>query len=66
MRYKWGHPVATLPSDEGDYTSLEVGHKLCKSGPKKGTTCQCARCQARLAAVLWDGTNLSPSHSRQS
>eukprot|EP00965_Chrysotila_dentata_P225054 6194541-Pleurochrysis_carterae.AAC.1 len=20
--YKWGHPVATLPSEEGDYTSL--------------------------------------------
>eukprot|EP00965_Chrysotila_dentata_P183820 6069698-Pleurochrysis_carterae.AAC.1 len=22
MMYKWGHPVATLPSDGGDYTSL--------------------------------------------
>eukprot|EP00965_Chrysotila_dentata_P258113 6213108-Pleurochrysis_carterae.AAC.1 len=22
MMYKWGHPVATLPSDEWDYTSL--------------------------------------------
>eukprot|EP00965_Chrysotila_dentata_P073903 2440994-Pleurochrysis_carterae.AAC.1 len=21
MMYKWGHPVATLPSDGGDYTS---------------------------------------------
>eukprot|EP00965_Chrysotila_dentata_P017109 568259-Pleurochrysis_carterae.AAC.1 len=31
MMYKWGHPVATLPSDEGDYTSLKVGHKFCKS-----------------------------------
>eukprot|EP00965_Chrysotila_dentata_P262845 6214687-Pleurochrysis_carterae.AAC.6 len=25
MTCKWGHPVATLPSDEGDYTSLVVG-----------------------------------------
>eukprot|EP00965_Chrysotila_dentata_P027833 924909-Pleurochrysis_carterae.AAC.1 len=23
MMYKWGHPVATLPSEEGDYTSLK-------------------------------------------
>eukprot|EP00965_Chrysotila_dentata_P048366 1604432-Pleurochrysis_carterae.AAC.1 len=22
MMYMWGHPVATLPSDEGDFTSL--------------------------------------------
>eukprot|EP00965_Chrysotila_dentata_P076383 2523013-Pleurochrysis_carterae.AAC.1 len=22
MMYKWGHPVATLPNDGGDYTSL--------------------------------------------
>eukprot|EP00965_Chrysotila_dentata_P205640 6183076-Pleurochrysis_carterae.AAC.1 len=22
MMYKWGHPVATLPGDEGDNTSL--------------------------------------------
>eukprot|EP00965_Chrysotila_dentata_P189116 6173151-Pleurochrysis_carterae.AAC.9 len=28
---KWGHPIATLPSDEGDYTSLVAGHKFCKS-----------------------------------
>eukprot|EP00965_Chrysotila_dentata_P097554 3223912-Pleurochrysis_carterae.AAC.1 len=31
MRCKWGHPVATLPSNEGNYTSLEVGRKFCKS-----------------------------------
>eukprot|EP00965_Chrysotila_dentata_P231556 6198429-Pleurochrysis_carterae.AAC.1 len=24
MMYKWGHPVATLPSDEGDNTSLHL------------------------------------------
>eukprot|EP00965_Chrysotila_dentata_P194315 6176305-Pleurochrysis_carterae.AAC.5 len=31
MTCKWGHPVATLPSDEGDQTSLLVGHELCRS-----------------------------------
>eukprot|EP00965_Chrysotila_dentata_P051998 1725922-Pleurochrysis_carterae.AAC.1 len=31
MTCKWGHPVATLPSDEGDYTLLVVGPKFCKS-----------------------------------
>eukprot|EP00965_Chrysotila_dentata_P117821 3893548-Pleurochrysis_carterae.AAC.1 len=24
MKYKWGHPVATFPSDGGDYTSLSL------------------------------------------
>eukprot|EP00965_Chrysotila_dentata_P078476 2585646-Pleurochrysis_carterae.AAC.3 len=38
MRYKWGHPFATLPSDEGDFTSLEVGHKFCKLICKTGRT----------------------------
>eukprot|EP00965_Chrysotila_dentata_P142826 4720069-Pleurochrysis_carterae.AAC.1 len=32
---KWGHPVATLPSNEGDYTSLVVGHTFCKSPSKR-------------------------------
>eukprot|EP00965_Chrysotila_dentata_P252755 6210856-Pleurochrysis_carterae.AAC.1 len=31
MTCKLGHPVATLPSDEGDYTLLVVGHKFFKS-----------------------------------
>eukprot|EP00965_Chrysotila_dentata_P216611 6189475-Pleurochrysis_carterae.AAC.1 len=30
MMYKWGHPVATLLSDGGDYTSLSP-NDLCKS-----------------------------------
>eukprot|EP00965_Chrysotila_dentata_P126712 4190695-Pleurochrysis_carterae.AAC.1 len=30
MKCKWGHPVATLPSDEGDHTSLVVGPKFCE------------------------------------
>eukprot|EP00965_Chrysotila_dentata_P173926 5741170-Pleurochrysis_carterae.AAC.1 len=33
MMYKWGHPVATLPSDGGDYTSPVVGPELCESSP---------------------------------
>eukprot|EP00965_Chrysotila_dentata_P147260 4862016-Pleurochrysis_carterae.AAC.1 len=24
MSYKWGHPVASLPSDGGDYTSFSL------------------------------------------
>eukprot|EP00965_Chrysotila_dentata_P178444 5893408-Pleurochrysis_carterae.AAC.1 len=28
---KWGHLVATLPSDEGDCTSLWSGNKFCES-----------------------------------
>eukprot|EP00965_Chrysotila_dentata_P062592 2073995-Pleurochrysis_carterae.AAC.1 len=31
MTCRWGHSVVTLPSDEGDYTLLMVGHKFCKS-----------------------------------
>eukprot|EP00965_Chrysotila_dentata_P013879 460313-Pleurochrysis_carterae.AAC.1 len=34
MAYGWGHPVATLPSDEGDYTSLLPRHKFCESEAK--------------------------------
>eukprot|EP00965_Chrysotila_dentata_P254959 6212048-Pleurochrysis_carterae.AAC.5 len=26
MMYKWGHPVATLPSDEGGYMSVLQSH----------------------------------------
>eukprot|EP00965_Chrysotila_dentata_P149082 4923730-Pleurochrysis_carterae.AAC.14 len=61
MRYKWGHAVATLPSDEGDYTSLEVGHTFCKSlSSQKGEIrlysatleiCLCSR-EVRLAVSL--------------
>eukprot|EP00965_Chrysotila_dentata_P038478 1278551-Pleurochrysis_carterae.AAC.1 len=31
MTCKWGHPVATFPSDGGDNTSRVVGHKFYKS-----------------------------------
>eukprot|EP00965_Chrysotila_dentata_P248448 6208330-Pleurochrysis_carterae.AAC.1 len=24
LSFRWGHPVATLPSDGGDYTSLSL------------------------------------------
>eukprot|EP00965_Chrysotila_dentata_P190351 6173833-Pleurochrysis_carterae.AAC.1 len=41
MTCKWGHPVATLPSDEGDYTSLCGGTKILQIiTPSPGTNQQ--------------------------
>eukprot|EP00965_Chrysotila_dentata_P199755 6179568-Pleurochrysis_carterae.AAC.6 len=50
MRYKWGHPVATLPSDKGDHTSLEVGHKFCNS---VAAVSLAANCSVDEEGQLW-------------
>eukprot|EP00965_Chrysotila_dentata_P167558 5533506-Pleurochrysis_carterae.AAC.1 len=36
MVCKWGHPVDSLPSDEGGCTLLVVGPKFCKADPGGG------------------------------
>eukprot|EP00965_Chrysotila_dentata_P006799 222374-Pleurochrysis_carterae.AAC.2 len=52
-----------LVTSELEYTSaVALTHLL--HCPDKGTTWPCPRCQARLAAALWERTNLSPSRSR--
>eukprot|EP00965_Chrysotila_dentata_P219214 6190998-Pleurochrysis_carterae.AAC.3 len=48
MTCKWGQtPVATLPSDEGDYTSLVVGPKLCESQ----ATVALSSCESEIMAA---------------
>eukprot|EP00965_Chrysotila_dentata_P258658 6213303-Pleurochrysis_carterae.AAC.1 len=43
MMYEWGHPVATLPSDGGDYTLLSLNdvNSANQRGMQRERECAC-------------------------
>eukprot|EP00965_Chrysotila_dentata_P220329 6191712-Pleurochrysis_carterae.AAC.1 len=50
MMYKWGHPVATLPSDEGDNIRRHIPSKPVPQPPSAGDT-----------GGRWVGERLTPT-----